>query len=144
MDIWAFQRKLTRRLLGWSLFSITAGFPLWLDTHRPIKNVGQQFLAWGVIDALIAIFGQRSAERKIAREGQSPELDAQQTRLLKKALWFNTGLDIGYILGGAWLFSQDEETKQGHGIGVMIQGGFLFLFDLYHAVRLQRVRGRKE
>lgn len=124
---------LTRRLLGWSILSILAGFPLWLDTHRPIKNIGTQFMAWGAIDGLIALFGARSAEKR-----QSTANPAAETRKLRRILWLNTGLDVGYMLGAAWLMSKDDEEKRGMGFGILVQGGFLFLFDLWHAIRSNR------
>ncbi len=125
---------LTRRLLGWSILSLLAGVPLWLDTHRPIKNIGTQFLAWGAIDALIALFGWRSAEKR-----QSSADPTQETRKLRRILWLNTGLDIGYMLGAGRLLAKEDKAKQGTGLGILIQGAFLFLFDLWHVLRLRRM-----
>lgn len=133
MTIWDFQKTLTRRLLSWSILSIVAGIPLWLDTYRPIKNIGTQFLAWGAIDGLIALVGWRSAEKR-----QLTADPANETRKLRRILWLNTGLDVGYMLGGGWLLSKEDKAKQGTGLGILIQGAFLFLFDLWHVLRLHR------
>ena len=140
MDIWAFQRKVTRRLLSWSILSIVLGFPMWLDSYRPIKNLGMQFLTWGGIDAMIALFGQRSSEKRQAKldDPYAPDVVANETKKLRRILWLNTFLDVGYMAGGGWMLAQDEETRRGHGVGVLIQGGFLFFFDLWHALRLRK------
>ncbi len=111
-----------------------AGFPLWLDTYRPIKNIGVQFLAWGAIDGLIALLGRRSAEKR-----QATADPVQETRKLRRILWLNTGLDVGYLAGASWLLAKRDKEKQGTGFGILVQGGFLFLFDLWHVLRLRQV-----
>jgi hypothetical protein len=143
MNIWEFQSKLTRRLLIWSLFSVIFGGLLQFPRVRFIQGLGQQFTGWGIIDALIAIFGQRAAENRHARlpDPLSSEIIEGETKKLSKILWINTGLDVGYIVGGTVMAFTKGKTNpgwRGHGIGVIIQGGFLLLFDLFHAWKLGR------
>jgi hypothetical protein len=51
-------------------------------------------------------------------------------------LWINTALDVLYVLGGLWWAKRDsgDGEAKGNGLGVMIQGAFLFVLDLIHAL----------
>ena len=142
MNIWQFQSVLTRRLLIWSIFSMVIGGLLQIPRDRFARGVGQQFTAWGLIDALIAIIGQRASQKRRAQlvDPLANKVTAREARNLSKLLWINTGLDTGYVAGGAALAftkRKSNSTWYGHGIGVIIQGVFLFFFDLLHALRLQ-------
>lgn len=138
--IWQFQQILTRRLLAWSGFSIAAGLGMQLgDVFW--RGVGAQAMGWGAIDALIAWFGRRSAERKQAKlpDPLSPVVVVKESRNLQRLLWVNTALDVIYVMGGLLLAltkGRTNRTWRGHGWGIVIQGAFLFLFDVYHALRL--------
>jgi hypothetical protein len=43
----------------------------------------------------------------------------------------NVGLDVLYVLGGWWLVRRagTNEARQGAGIGIIIQGAFLLIYD---------------
>ena len=56
----------------------------------------------------------------------------------------NTGLDVLYVLGGwrAMRGRGSADTRwRGRGLGIVLQGGFLFFFDLLNALALRRVSG---
>ena len=142
MNIWKFQSQLTRRLLIWSFFSMLAGGILQIPRQPFARGLGQQFAAWGFVDALIAAFGNQAAGKRFAQllDPLAPEVTATETQKLRKILWINTGLDVGYMAGGAALAltkGQANPGWRGHGIGVIIQGAFLFFFDLFHASKLK-------
>jgi hypothetical protein len=64
---------------------------------------------------------------------------ARSARRLSRLLWFNALLDVGYMAGGAWLVRTKGRTDpawRGHGWGIVVQGAFLFVFDLAHALRV--------
>jgi len=107
------------------------------------RSLGGQFIVWGAIDALIAIGGQVAFENRLKNtpESDMPERLKKDKRNLKIALWVNTGLDVLYMIGGVrWMGRQsDDESARGNGLGVLIQGTFLFFFDLYHAIKLQEL-----
>jgi hypothetical protein len=141
LDIWQFQTKLTRRLLVWSVFSMAAGLLMLLPPDPLWTGIGVQFLAWGAIDAAIAWFGARAARRRQAKLTSAEALEAQtpEARKLARLLWVNTGLDVLYVLGGVFLarsLGVADPFWFGTGLGIMVQGGFLFLFDWLHARRL--------
>jgi len=144
MEVWSFSSKLTRKLLVWSVLSVLIAV-ITISTPSPfLRGIGIQFFAWGVIDGAIAFFGERaSAKRKLkVQETGSEESEAKEASWLERILWVNTGLDVFYIFGGIWLmqtWGAESLLWQGHGVGIVIQGGFLFFFDLYHAVSLRNI-----
>lgn len=145
MNIWDFQTRLTRRLLFWSVFSVVFSTLTIFSADLFVRGLAIQCFAWGVIDGAIAIFGEHASAKKRSRvqESASAENEAKESRWLSRILWINSGLDVLYILGGVWLmqtWGAESPLWRGHGAGIVAQGGFLFLFDLFHAVSLRSVR----
>lgn len=135
--IWDFQDTLSRRLILWSALSIAAGIGLLAFGDPFWRGFGLQALVWGAIDAAIAFFGQRSAARRRTKGPHGPEALAREARNLRRLLWVNTGLDVLYVAGGIVLLytmAAQNPFAGGNGWGIIVQGGFLFLFDLLHAV----------
>lgn len=137
MTIWQFHQTLTRRLLSWASASIATGLSLLLRGRPMQQGVGTQFVGWGVINLLIALLGGRSSRRRAAAsDANTPETTAKEARNIRRLLWVNTGLDVFYILGGWQLARTKGKTDprwRGQGWGIVIQGAFLFVFDLIHA-----------
>jgi len=145
MSIWTFSKRITRRLLVWSALSVLFSMLTFFSANLFLRGLGIQFFAWGVIDGAIAFFGeQASAKRKVkVQESDSMEIKAQEARWLERILWVNTGLDVFYVLGGVWLMQSwgaESLLWQGHGAGIIIQGGFLFFFDFFHAFSLRKLQ----
>ncbi len=144
MDIWIFQRRLTTVLLGWAMASITFGLGLLRDENPFRQGVGEQFAGWGLVNALIALFGWTStARRQKLSDASKPATQAAEQRKIARLLWVNTGLDVFYILGGLLTVrtrGAADERWRGRGIGIMVQAGFLFFFDLINAARAGQVR----
>lgn len=143
MNIWDFQTRLTRRLLIWSVLSVALSTLTFFSADAFLRGLAIQFFVWGVIDAGLAIFSTRASAKKQLKN-QADELAAtKEARWLERILWINTSLDVLYILGGLWLMQAwgvESPLWRGHGLGIVIQGGFLFFFDLYHALSLQNIR----
>ena len=145
MSIRDFSTSLTRRLLVWSALSALVSAGTAFSSNPFLRGLGVQFFAWGVIDGAIAFFGERaSAKRKFkAQESGSAENEAKEYHWLERILWINTGLDVLYVIGGAWLiqtWGANSLLWEGHGVGIIIQGGFLFFFDFFHALSLRNLR----
>ena len=140
--IWDFQDMLSRRLLLWSALSIVAGALLIAFAVSPLwRGFGLQALIWGGIDAAIAIFGQRSALKRRAVSPHGQEALEREARKLRRLLWINTGLDVLYVAGGIVLLQtagMQSAFAAGNGWGIIVQGGFLFFFDLLHAIGVPR------
>ena len=68
----------------------------------------------------------------------SAEMDAaslfKECNTMGKVFLFNTGLDVGYMAFGAYLLERGKRLTniryQGFGQSLMLQGAFLFAFDL--------------
>lgn len=143
MNIWTFQRRLTTLLLGWAAASILYGLNL-LRGENPVRQgIGEQFAGWGLVNALIALFGWTAAGRRQQQaDASEPATQAAERRKLARILWVNTALDVFYVLGGAMTArtrGANDERWRGRGVGIMIQGGFLFFFDLFNAVRAGQI-----
>jgi carboxylesterase len=136
--IWDLYGALTRRLLWWSVGSILGGLALllWGDTFW--RAFGVQAAAWGAVDAVIALLGRWASRRRRRAypDPQAAEVVDREATKLRRLLLFNTALDALYVAGGlilALTLGKREASWQGHGWGIVAQGGFLFLFDLVHA-----------
>jgi hypothetical protein len=145
MNIWDFSIRLTRCLLVWSALSVLVSILTVFSSNPFLRGLAIQFLAWGLVDGAIAIYGMRRSTKKQAniQEVDRVEIESKEARWLSRVLWINTGLDVLYVLGGLWLmqtWGTDNPLWKGHGVGVVIQGGFLFFFDLYHAFSLRNLR----
>ncbi|HSH02911.1 MAG TPA: hypothetical protein VLL52_10365 [Anaerolineae bacterium] len=137
MNIWKFQSLISRRLLMWAVTSIIIGWR-WLRQPHPFRRgLGLHFTTWGLIDALIALGGARAAhKRRQHPQALSPQTLRRETKKLRRLLWLNAGLDVGYIYGGWHLWRSRGATDahwRGQGIGIIIQGAFLLIFDCWHA-----------
>ena len=141
MNIWQFQRLVSQRLLQWAGVNIVSG--LLLQRMNPFwRGLGSQATGWGLVNAAIGLFGLISRDQRIAGISNPGEIEvrAEESRKLGRLLWINAGLDVLYILGG-WLWSRSDgknQRRRGEGVGVMIQGLFLLVFDIVHAVKLPR------
>lgn len=85
-------------------------------------------MLWGFIDVVIASF-------TLFKQQDDP------ASKLAKILLINVGLDVGYQAVGVILllfFGQDPFIA-GNGIGVIIQGAFLFILDLYFYRKMKRL-----
>lgn len=148
-NLYKFQLKALPVLSAWGLASFIAGL-VWLPNREAWRaGFGTQFAAWGLIDAFIALLGQRAAARNHSR-WQRGEIDKQeqqrQAAQFERLLWLNAGLDICYVLGGKWLVSRQPQDarRQGMGWGIMVQGGVLFIWDVILGILVHnRGRGNK-
>lgn len=146
MDIWRFQSGLTRRLLAWAALSAALGGVMLLRRRPFWGGMGAQFAGWGLVNAAIATFGSRAADRRRAAlpDPADPAVHSRESAGLERLLWINSGLDAGYIAGGLALAQtrgRSDRRSAGHGWGVVLQGAFLLLFDVIHAVELRQRSG---
>lgn len=144
-DVFRYQMRILPVLLGWGLGSIAAGWLWWRSRHPLVRGAGVQFVVWGAIDALIGLIGLRLALDNAARLADGamtlPEHD-QQTRRFEQVLLINAALDVLYMLSGAWMARhyRDREWRRGMGWGIVLQGAFLFFFDLVNGLIVHRKR----
>ena len=140
MTLYPLQICISYHLLIWSALSIVGG-ALLLFASPFWRGVGLQGLVWGAIDAAIAGFGLLSLRRKRNRpDAEDPQTLLIETRNLHRLLLINAGLDVLYTVVGIFILTRFvSEFARGNGVGVVVQGTFLLLFDLFYAYRVGRV-----
>lgn len=138
MDIWKFQRVVLLRLFLWVGLSTVLGLAFLLFRNEYWSGMAIQFLAWAAVNFAIAFFGKRSLEKRFSslKPSQREAQAAAERAKLVRILWINTILDAFYIIGGRLVMiylGTDSLLWQGMGLGIILQGSFLFFFDLIHA-----------
>lgn len=131
-DIWEFSAEVSDRLLAWNVFNIIAGVILGRRKGF-LRGFASQNVGWGIINSGIALMGNRvSSQRRTALDDPSdPAVQRVEGRNLRLILALNGLLDILYVLAGrqitrgTGLFSM----RRGVGVGIMVQGALLFIFD---------------
>jgi len=135
----SFQHRLGKRLLVWSFINLVGGVLLQKASSPFWRAFGQQSIGWGAINAALAVLGRWNLRRKAARSASIEKMQ-RDVRNLQRILWINTGLDVLYIAGGWKLAHSRRKAKaRGHGWGIVLQGAFLFFFDLLHAIWLHAI-----
>ncbi len=120
---------------GWAVANIATGAALYgsasgEDRYFHLMNVG-----WNVINLGLATFGYLGAVKSDPAAFDLLQSLQAQNRM-EKILLFNAGLDVGYILGGVYLRerakrdTKNPERLAGFGKSIILQGAFLFAFDL--------------
>ena len=123
------QNQFSIILLGWGLISILMGATLFYFNNDFIRGIGTQFLAWGLVNSLIGIF-------LILRKSQ------QNSKKLAKILLFNSFLDLIYLSVAIVLIFEifiNGDSSVGHGFGVLFQGFFLLILEMYYGIRILRI-----
>ena len=120
---------------GWAVGNIALGLALQGQRTGSDKYFHQMNAGWNVINLTLAGFGYWSA---IKTDPASFDTFAtvQEQFKIQKILLFNAGLDVGYMLGGLYLIerskndSDNADRLRGFGRSIVLQGAFLFAFDL--------------
>lgn len=142
MNVWRFQDGLTRLLALWAAANIIVGLALMLITDHPFRGFGEMTVGWALVNLAIAFFGQLGSKRRRSQpDGMAPAVMLKEQTKLSRLLWLNTGLDVVYVAVGLWLAidrGAADPRMLGWGYAIIIQGAFLFFFDLFHALRLRQ------
>lgn len=136
-------------LASWSAVNLTAGTVLSFTADEPERVAFHQMNAgWNVVNAALAVPALIGSGRRIA---EASSLDLAESLLaqnrIEDTLLFNAGIDVGYVAAGFYLAERarrrgaDAARLAGFGRSLIVQGGFLFAFDLA-VYALQRSIGR--
>ena len=125
------------KLLVWAAISVAGGTAAIAAVRartpesRLLLHFGVQTAAWGIVDLVIALW---------ARGGVGLR-DLAAAIALDRFVWFNIGLDVGYIAIGAtlalcgWMLGR-RLGLVGAGLGIVVQGLALTLLDLQLAAAI--------
>ena len=102
--------------------------------NEEMKSFHQMNVLWNTVNLGLAIPGYIKARKEKTNLSVFETLNAQQKT--EKIFLINSGLDIGYIATGFILRSEaktnleKQDQFNGFGNGLILQGGFLLVFDL--------------
>lgn len=132
---------------GWSVANFAVSGVGWARGQGSNKYFHMGNVVWNTVNFAIAVPTLVSAYRsKTTGMTWGRTFKAQSTS--EKLFLFNAGLDVGYMMGGLAMYGFSRNATKGrpilHGLGnsLMLQGGFLLLFDtgmyLAHHIHLNR------
>lgn len=119
---------------SWALVNIGANTALYFSTDEDIRYFYQMNVLWNFINLGMAGLGYYGSARAVPSKDLFAAVDAQYN--LEKVLLLNAGLDAAYIMTGLFLveygrsFSGRQTMFRGYGQSLLVQGGFLLVFDL--------------
>jgi len=130
---------------GWALANMAAGAYGWVAFEGEKKYFSQMNLFWNVVNLSIAgfaLYSNYSTDVSLMSEG---ELLARHLKT-ERLFLINSGLDVGYMGAGLLMMhlSSNSEKRgdllKGYGNAVILQGGFLLVFDMvmyfiFHDIR---------
>ncbi|MCP9235764.1 hypothetical protein [Lewinella sp. JB7] len=128
------QRNAMCVLDGWAVVNIGLGLALRSTTTGESRRFHEMNALWNTVNLGIAGLGYLAATRDPVATDLYTSL--QKHHGFQKILLLNAGLDVGYLMGGLYLRGRsgrvgaDGERLRGYGNSIMVQGGFLLLFDL--------------
>jgi hypothetical protein len=127
-DFFQFQYRALGVLWAWGLGSVAAGLAALISRDQRTRHAGVQAFAWGAVDAALAWLGRRGARNKIRQGANDGTLQARRFRTI---LLINAGLDAGYITAGWALLrsARGRDERVGMGLGIIVQGLFLLVYD---------------
>jgi hypothetical protein len=128
--------KTAMTILGsWAVGNMATGAVMMGRTEGREKYFHQMNIAWNAVNLGLATFGYLAAVKADpASIGMYESI--QQHQGIQKTLLFNAGLDIGYIMGGLYMVERSRrvekkpERLEGWGRSLVLQGAFLFAFDV--------------
>ncbi len=140
-DVW--QRQISNQktgmyvLAGWSVANIAVGGLSIANAQGSTRYLHEMNIYWNVANLGIAGLGLLGIRKQQSKPATLANVIDYQHSIEKKLL-FNSGLDLAYIASGAYLVERgktqltltDQDRGKGYGQSVMIQGGFLLLFDV--------------
>ncbi|MGD1839867.1 MAG: hypothetical protein ACFB0B_03080 [Thermonemataceae bacterium] len=119
---------------SWAIGNIaTAGFSI-SNAEGSRKHFHQMNLGWGAVNLALAGFGYYSALTEPQLLSLNETVDKHYQ--IQKILLLNSGLDLAYMASGLYLRERAkndanrQDMFEGFGNSLILQGGFLFVFDV--------------
>ena len=120
-------------LAGWSVANIVGSGIATNTRNKEMRYFHQMNVMWGGINLAIAGLGYWGAGRE---KIDNPTMESVQKhqRKIEKTYLINAGLDVVYVGAGLLMNKTSNNQKnpeqfKGYGNSIMVQGGFLLLYD---------------
>jgi hypothetical protein len=124
---------------SWALINIGVGAAMVGQAEGAEKSFHQMNIGWNAVNLGIAALGYFQS-RKSDPASYSLQETIDENYSMQKVILFNAGLDVGYIASGFYLIERSKNAEEnadqleGFGKSIVLQGGFLLLFDVgFHA-----------
>jgi hypothetical protein len=132
---------------GWAVANIAWGAAGVATASGSDKKFHEMNLAWGAVNGILA--GSSLLRfKKTKTAGFSLAESIKQQHSMEKLFLLNAGLDFAYLGAGAWMLEKSKtntskpEQWKGYGNSLLLQGGFLLLFDgINYAVHSHHGKG---
>jgi hypothetical protein len=120
-------------LAGWSVANIVGSGIATNTRNKEMRYFHQMNVMWGGINLALAGLGYWGANRE---KIDNPTLAAvlKHQNKIEKTYLINAGLDVVYVGSGLLMNKTSDNQKnpekfKGYGNSIMVQGGFLLLYD---------------
>ena len=119
---------------GWAVANIAGGAILRSQTAGTTRYFHEMNVFWNVVNLGLAgagLYGSFRTDPASLTAWQS----FQEQQSIEKILLFNAALDLAYMAGGAYMIERSRRVEnkperiKGYGQSLILQGGFLLLFD---------------
>ena len=121
---------------GWAVSNLAYSGARYFGAEGEAKRFHQMNVWWNVVNLGLAGAGYLGARKSDTDLDLPGSFRAQSN--IEKTYLFNTGLDVGYMAFGLYLVERSksevelaqQERFSGWGKSLVLQGGFLFAYDL--------------
>jgi len=120
---------------GWALGNLLVGGIGTFKSSGEAKYFHQFNAAWNIVNLGLATFGYLNSSQAIADTLRVSDI-AKNYSSLQNLYLLNAGLDVAYVVTGFYLKERARnsalhaERLRGYGNSLLLQGGFLLVFDL--------------
>lgn len=120
---------------GWAAANMIASGIATGQTQGSVKYFHQMNIYWNIVNGGLVALSTLQANKQLQHLPDNWEANRVTQKKIEKLFLINTGLDLVYIGTGAYLLDKSSascsssEMLKGYGQSLILQGGFLFLFD---------------
>jgi hypothetical protein len=119
---------------SWAATSMLVSAIALNSSNKEVHYFNEMNIIWNGFNLSLATLGYLHAKKSSFTNSNLTDVLKHQNKT-EKTFLFNAGLDVAYVTGGALLKERsrrktDPSKLTGYGNAVMLNGGFLFLFDL--------------
>ena len=139
------QETAMKILGGWSAINLVSSPFLKTTAIESWPHFHQMNFNWNLLNAGIVGLSHFLVHRDSKREWNLNQLSTKKTKA-EKSIIFNMGLDLVYVISGLIMNKNSDVNKDsdniniGYGNSLMVQGGYLFLYDAIFLRKLKKIK----